>query len=363
MREAPAPTVESLVNTELMPKPSDVGATVGQWVEVKALSDVDLNGVGIDRANDTAGASVIASPSCVHLAAGEYGVFARSSDTSMNGGLTTVGTFTFSLNPTANPDVQLVYGATVLDAVTWTTSTTGRSKNLDPDFTTTSGNDDQAAFCDSTVVYGTADRGSPGAPNEQCAAVVPPGQCDDNGQLRPIRKPTGTNLVITEVLANPAGTASGVDAAQEWFEIKNVGGTDFDLNGLILKNSLTSTTTYPIQVSACKNVPANAYALFAHHTDTALNGGLAAGSVDVTFTFSLGNSTGAIQILDGTTLLDSISWPTATYAPDGKSRQLQPAMTDTVSNDDHLNFCTSLPGQIYGSAANVGTPKLPNVCM
>ncbi len=362
MRATIAPTVGSLVITEFMPKPTDVSATVGQWLEVKAITDVDLNGVGVDRANDTAGASVVTSPECVHLSAGEYGIFARSSDTSMNGGLTTIGTFSFSLNPTANADVQLVYGATVLDAVTWAASTSARSKNLDPDFETTSGNDDQAAFCDSQTIYGTADRGSPGEANEQCAAVTPPGMCDDNGTLRAIRKPTGTNLVITEVLANPAGTATGVDAAQEWFEIKNVGSTDFDLNGLILKNSLTSTTTYPIQVSACKNIAAGAYGLFAHHTDPTLNGGLP-NSVDITFTFSLGNSTGAIQILDGLTLLDSISWPTATYAPDGKSRQLQPAMTDTVSNDNHLNFCSSLATQIYGTAANVGTPKAVNVCM
>lgn len=373
MRDAVPPSVGDIVITEFMPKPSAVGATVGQWVEVTALKDLDLNGVGIDRANDSSAADVINSPSCVHMTAGSYALFARSSDMSMNGGLTTVGTFDFSINPTSNADLQIVLGATVIDAVTWATSTTSRSKQLDPDFMTSSGNDDQASFCDAQTTYNAPDRGTPGAANEQCPAVAPPGMCLDNNVPRAIRKPQNlTDLVITEVLANPAGTMTGVDAAQEWFEIKNVGTMDFDLNELILKNSTSPTATgYPIQIAACKNVAPNAYALFAHHTDTALNGGLV--GVDVTFTFSLGNSTGAVQFYDGTTLLDSFSWPTATYARDGQSRQLKPANTNTTDNDvasapscatagQPCYFCDGQAGQVYGSAANLGTPKAANVC-
>ena len=69
------------------------------------------------------------------------------------------------------------------------------------------------------------------------------------------------------------------------------------------------------------------------------------------------------RLEDGLTLLDSITWPTATYSPSGKSRQLQPAMTDTLSNDNHLNFCTALDTQTYGTANNHGTPKAVNACM
>lgn len=359
MRAAVPPGIGDLVITEFMPKPSQVSATVGQWVEVKALADVDLNGVGIDRANDTAGAAVISSASCVHLAAGSYGLFARSSDATMNGGLTTVGTFGFSINPTATPDVQIVLGATVIDSVTWAASTSGRSKSLDPDFTTSTANDDQASFCDGQAVYNGTDHGTPGLPNEQCGAIAPAGMCDDGGTLRAIRKPAASALVITEFLANPLGTATGVDAAQEWFEIKNTSGADFDLNDLLMKGS--GTTTYPIQSAACINVAAGAYALFAHDKSAANNGGLPA--VDATFTFALGNSTGSITILDGTTVLDAITWPTATSGPDGKSRELQPANTNTVDNDLSTNFCTALAGQTYGTAGNLGTPKAVNACM
>jgi hypothetical protein len=367
MREAVPPAVGDIVITEFMPKPDAVGATVGQWVEIKAMKDLDLNGVGIDRANDSAGADVINSPTCVHMAANSYALFARSGDMSMNGGLTTVGVFDFSINPTTNADVQITLGATVIDAVTWAVSTTGYSKQLDPDFTTASGNDDQATFCDGQTTYNMngmgTDRGTPGADNAQCPAVAPPGMCLDNGTPRAIRKPAAGNLVITEVLANPATTMAGVDAAQEWFEIKNIGGTDFDVNELILKNSTSPTApSYPIQTANCKNVAANGYLLFAHSTDMATTG---LTGVDVTFTFSLGNSTGAVQFYDGTTLLDSFSWPTATYARDGQSRQLKVANTNTTDNDDAsvvANFCDGQPGQTYGATANVGTPKAANVC-
>jgi hypothetical protein len=353
MREAIAPGVGDLVITEFMPRPTDVSATVGQWVEVRAMVDVDLNGVTIDRANDTAGGDTITSPNCVRLAAGEYAMLARSSDMAMNGGFTTVGTFDFSINPTTNPDLQLTINGTVIDAVTWTAATSARSKSLDPDFLTASGNDDPAAFCDGEAIYGTADRGSPGMDNAQCPTVTPAGMCDDNGTLRAIRKPAAGTLVITEFTADVVDTAG--DPTQEWFEIKNTGGTDFDLNELLMKGN--AVTTFPIMGPTCRNVAPGAYALFAHGTTN--NGGLPA--VDVTFTFALANSGGSITILDGTTVLDAVTWSTAVMA--GKSRQLQPAMTDTVSNDTAANFCHALATQTYGTAGNTGTPKAVNACM
>ena len=364
MREAVPPSAGQLVISEFMPKPGAVSATLGQWIEIHALAAVDLNGVGIDRANDTAGADVIDSPSCVPMAAGSYALLARSPDMTMNGGLTTVGTFDFSINPTSNADLQLVYNGAVLDAITWTTSTTSRSKSLDPDSLNANANDDPANFCDGQAIYNAPDRGTPGMANEQCPAVVPVGQCDDGGTLRAIRRPMGTDLVITEVLANPATTVTSEEATQEWFEIKNVGTGDFDLNELVIKPSATATPTQTttVTVAACKNVAAGGYALFARNLDSGTNGGLA--GADVVFTFSLGNSTGGVFVYsnDGTTLLDSISWPTTTYAPAGKSRELIPANTNTTDNDNHLNFCSALDTETYGTAGNHGTPKADNTC-
>lgn len=361
MRPAVAPDVGDLVITEVMPKPAAVSATVGQWFEVRAMKSVDLNGVGLDRANDSSGATVLSSASCIHLDAGQYAVFARSDDMTMNGGLSTAGTFSFSLNPTTvPPEVQVVYGATVIDSVAWTTSSTGRSLALDPDFTDATGNDTPGNFCNGATMYNMTangtDYGTPGKDNEQCAAQPQPGQCLDNGVPRAIVKPAADALVINEFLANAAGT--GTDPAQEWFEIVNVGTAAFDLNGLGLQGN--TTTINVIQSVDCKPVAPNGFALFAHSTMN--NGGLM--NVDATFTFSLAQSSGKIQVLDGTTVLDAITWPSSPAQGDGIASQLKPTATTTTGNDDPASFCPATAAQQYSAdAANYGTPRAANVCL
>ncbi len=359
MRDAVPPSTGDLVITEIMPKPSANSATTAQWFEVLAKKDLDLNGVGLDRANDTASPTVISSTSCIHMAAGSYGVFARSADMAANGNLTPLATFAFSINPSATPDVQLVYGATVIDAVSWTTSTTGKSLSLDPDFTDASSNDVPSNYCDGQTIYYTntattpkSDLGTPGAANEQCTAVAQPGMCLDAGTPRPIVKPTVGQLVITEALANPAGT--GGDAMFEWVELLNTGAAAFDLNELSVK--ATSGSPYQILSSDCISVPAAAYALLAHSADPLVNGGLPV--VDATFPSSINLAT-AFTVSDGATVIDTATWGTAS---DGKSRELQPAMLTSVANDTSTNFCSALAAQTYGATANLGTPKALNAC-
>src|SRR5262249_36644327 len=158
----------------------------------------------------------------------------------------------------------------------------------------------------------------------------------DKGTPRAIVKPAAGQLVITEFLADAAGT--GNDGTQEWFEIKNTGAAAFDLNGLKLQGSTTTVNT--VSSADCKSVAPGAYALCAHGTDPATNGGLPA--VDATFTFSLvqqGN--GAISISDGTTVIDAVSWSSGIQ--DGASRQLDPGLTTSAANDDPANFCNALP--------------------
>jgi hypothetical protein len=357
MRTAVPPAIGDLVITEIMPKPKVVSATVGQWFEIEAMTDVDLNGVGLDRANDALAAEVIESADCVHMAAGTFAVFARSDDMTANGGLSALATFTFSLDPTANADVEVVYGDDVIDQVTWTSSTSGASLQLDPGKTDAASNDDPANFCDGTVAYDTvgtaSDLGTPGAINNSCSAVPDPGQCNDGGVIRDIVPPVAGQLVISELLPNAAGV--GTDPTQEWFELANTGSASFDLNELGFEGG--TQTISVLHLADCKPVAPGGFALFAHSTDPAVNGGLPA--VDATFTFPLSTK---LSVYTGATLLDAVTLVTPLPA-DGTSRQVKPGELTTTGNDDAANFCDAVPAQKYGSAANYGTPKAANVCM
>nr|WP_223646492.1 lamin tail domain-containing protein [Corallococcus sp. EGB] len=165
------PTVGSLVLTEFMADPAAVPDAQGEWVEVLALREVDLNGVTL--ANES-GSSVLESPLCLSMKAGGFAVLARSDDASRNGGLPSVlGTFAFGLGNGAGAHVlKLSAQGTVLDSVAFTSAASpGVSSQLDARVRDATGNDAAGAFCatPSGVTYGAGDRGTPGRENRRCA--------------------------------------------------------------------------------------------------------------------------------------------------------------------------------------------------
>ncbi|MDB4956463.1 MAG: hypothetical protein JWO36_4032 [Myxococcales bacterium] len=346
LRDAVVPQVGDLVITEIMANPSKVSAAVGQWFEIKVLRDVDLNSLAIGRAGSVP--DVIASPDCIHVTAGSYVVFARTQDAAMNGGVPpgfVLGTFSFALAG----ELELAVGATVLDAVSWTRSTSGRSLQLDPSLTDPIANDLEANFCDSTMAYGAGDFGSPGAQNATCTSQPSPGMCDDAGTMRAIAKPVAGKLVITEVMPNPAGD----ETKREWFEITNIGTTPFDLNELGRDRDNDTRAPDVIHAASCKRLAPGAFALFARSTDPVVNAMLPA--VDATFGFTMVNSGGNVEVLDGTTVLDRVTWTTTA---DGISRQLAPAHMTTTDNDVLASFCAGTTP--FGDGTNAGTPKAAN---
>lgn len=356
-RDAVPPGVGDLVITEIMAKPKQLSAVAAQWFEVFAQTDLDLNGVTIERASDAnVEPEVIAANECMHLAAGSYAVFARSEDSAQNGQLTPHAAFSFSLNPDGDPGLQLVYGGEVIDRVIWNASTSGAAWQLDPGKTDAVANDELSSFCDATTVYELAggNKGSPGAANPPCPRRVGQGECMDGARVRPIVKPLTGQLVITEFLANASG--SGSDAMQEWFEVANTGATPFDLNGLTVSSATAKSV---VDAMDCTSVAPASFALFAHSTDPAINGGLP--RVDATFAFPLANRDGALSVADGTAMLDRIAWTTPGQR-DGASRQLQPTYMTAIDNDREDHFCVA-EGNPYGPDGNIGTPRAPNVCV
>jgi hypothetical protein len=370
MRDVVPPGVGDLVITEVMTNPQAVSDTVGEWFEVKAMNDVDLNGIGLDRAGDSSNPSVVSSPDCLRLTRGSYAVFAKSDDMTMNGGLpagSVLGTFSFSLvdgSASSPGDVQILSQGNVIDAVSWTDANAGKALQLDPDFTDSVSNDMETNFCDAQQPYGDGDLGTPAADNDQCATQTPPGMCDDNGTLRAIVPPAMGSLVITEVMPHPALHNSG---PAEWFEITNTGAAAFDVNGLGLDRAGDTRKPDVISGSRCISVPPAGFALFARGTDPATNGGLPA--VDATFGLSMVDSGGNVQVVDPascaatspydcTTIFDNVTWMTTAS---GVSKQVPPGMYTTTANDDPAIFCPGVAP--YGADGNKGTPKAENACM
>ena len=357
MRAIDSPLAGDLVITEVMPDPAKTADNLGEWFEAKVIRDVDLNGLGLDRAGDSAKPDLIADASCLHVTAGSVIAFAHSADAAVNGGLpsgSVKGTFKFALvaGSAASPgDVQILAGTTVVDAVTWTRSSAGKSLQLDPTRTDPVSNDQPSNFCDGSQPYGAGDLGTPAAANAACVLLPPPGTCMDGSTNRAIAKPTPGQLAISEFLANPANVTGFTDAQREWFEIVNTGATAFDLNGLGVVGK--SGTPAIVSSAACLSIAPGAYGLFARSGDATANAMLPAPSA--TFSFSLVDTNGAIQILDGATVLDAVSWTSVTP---GVATQLDPAHLTAADNDIAASFCKATAP--YGDGTNLGTPMAAN---
>jgi hypothetical protein len=367
IRSVVSPGVGDLVITEVMPSPSKVTDSAGEWFEVTAKASFDLNNLLLDRASDSSNPNAVNAFDCIRVNAGDTIVFARSSDSLVNGGITGVtATFTFTLlgGSVASPgDVRILAGTTVIDSIAWTSSRSGKALQLDPDFTTAVGNDTEANLCDSAATYGLGDFGSPGIANAQCPVVLQPGECLDNGAARPIQEPAvATDLVITEVMANPSLTPT--ETTQEWLEITNVGTASFDLNGLGVDRANDTVAPTVIADNICRPLAPNTLALLARSTTN--NGGLP--TPDATYTLTLVNTSGEVRIVDPSTcatttpfactgVYDSISYGSPA---DGISTQVKPGFFTTTGNDNSANFCTTT--NTYGDNTNRGTPRLANVC-
>ena len=311
MRATVPPVPGDLVLTEVMPQPSG-DDNLTEWFEVLVARDIDLNDVGLDRAGDSSAPKILTSEDCLSVTAGTFLVFAKSTDMLMNGGLPPVtDTFSFSLvnGSAATPgDVQIVLGTTTLDAFAWTRSSGDESLQVDPDFATAADNDLEANWCNGQTAYnGAGDLGTPGAANEQCAVVVPPGMCIDegSGNPRPIVSPAAGQIAITEWMPNPALVS---DTAGEWLEIHAL--ADFDLNGLQVGDSALATTPV-VTATTCVPITNGAYAVFAQGADPLANGMLPPVAGVFPSGVDLVNTNGTVQVGIGGTALDTKTYPSA----------------------------------------------------
>ncbi len=355
-REIVPPQLGDLVISETMAHPaSPPGSADGEWLEVAVLADIDLNGLQLGQAEvDTGPKSVsqtLTSTDCLHVTAGSYVLFARNSDTAMNGGLPPVN-FPLEFGLTDSTDGAFIgYDDSPLDVVTWTSSATGTARSLDNTSLDPTTNDDDRFWCDAVDDYGTAGmQGTPGAANPACDIAPPAGMCYlPGGGMRATVKPTAGQIAINEWMAAPSVT----DANGEWLEL--LAKADFDLNGLELGQAETTgpkSVSQTLTSNFCLAVTSGDLILLARNATEADNGGIPPANINFILGFGLTNNDDGVFVgIDGG-VLDTRTW---SASPSGASCQVDPA--------DGTSLC--LPptdGSATYGAGGDGTPAATNVC-
>ena len=154
----------NIVISEIMPNPSAVSDSYGEWFEVYNADSVshDLNGWVIkDNDSDDHTISVATS---LNIEPGEYLVFARNDDSTANGGFAADYEYSgFDLDNNDPDEVVLVDTAqNIVDQVAYTTAfpfSSGASMYL---LDMASDNNDATNWTASTIPYGDGDLGTPG---------------------------------------------------------------------------------------------------------------------------------------------------------------------------------------------------------
>lgn len=353
LRPVDPPALGELVITEVHANPSAVGDADGEWFEIHALADFDLNGLEIGKLVGDPAEETMLDPACMPVSAGEYVVVAKSEDPTVNGGVPfeVIRWITDMSFTNSSGSLWLGVGGEVLDAVTWGSVGDGKATQLDPDSLTPEANDALTNWCPATLPYGDGDLGSPGLANEECPIEAPEGQCvdPDTDELRDIDPVAQGDLVITELLANPDVVDDG---AGEFIELLAIGSGD--LNGLQIgkaggwEDQLASGT--------CLEVIAGSYVVLAHEADPSVNGGLP--QVDAVFDMALNNSGSDLmigfEVAQGQVeVWDQVTWPTS---PTGKSRSFGGDL-NVLANDDEAAWCEGVG--VYGDG-DEGTPGAAN---
>ncbi len=153
------------------------------------------------------------------------------------------------------------------------------------------------------------------------------------------------DLVVSEVLANPAAVS---DTAGEWLELYNRGSSQFDINGMVLRdhgsNSHTIATAAPLLIDP------GAYLVLGRNGDADANGGYTPDYVYRDFT--LANSSDSIILEWGQQTIFELSYSsTDGFGDSGISMQLGSIGEQITAS----NYLPSDATMTFG-AGDLGTP-------
>lgn len=308
-----------LLVTEIMADPLGGSSTL-PWFEVYFPGGGGIGGLEV-----RAGSGTIFTVSS-DTEVGEYVVFGAS-ELAVPGGVDVVWPSGFSIDPSAD-SIQLT-GATLVDRVSYDSTdgwplSPGVSIVLSIFGLETGENDDSAEWCASPVEYDAGVFGSPGAPNGTCGGPVGRG-----------------DLVITEIMVDGRPRPGG---REQWFEIYNAGGEEFDIGGT---RFVTSGGSFAVGGGTL--LGDGEYFVFGYDVTVA-------GGPDYLYGTELpfdprGDT---LSIWVGSTLIDEVDFTTDGDWPydTGVSMQLDGVGAD---NSDALNWCASTAAY-PGFDTNLGTP-------
>lgn len=338
LRAASPPGPGDLVITEVMADPAVVDDRGGEWFEVLANRAVDLQGLVIQSREGTHQTS-LEGAACLPVAAGVRIVFARNPDPSQNGGLPTAHPYGGVSLTNGAGDLSLLHAGRVLDSVRWVSTTPGVAHSYYQPEPSSDGNDDLQHWCEAASEFGDGDLGTPGAPNPPCAMGPSVADaCEQDGVLRPIVPPAPGELLLSEIMANPAAEP---DTAGEWFEV--YARAPVDLNGLGVGPTPERITS--LVSERCLRIAAGEYAAICRATSS-LPGAL----VELP-NLSLVNTGGALVLVSVGKAIDEYAWASA---PAGVSLCREVESTSAP-------WSLADTAQSYG-AGDHGTPGKENTC-
>ncbi|MBM4318495.1 MAG: hypothetical protein FJ125_00690, partial [Deltaproteobacteria bacterium] len=194
------------------------------------------------------------------------------------------------------------------------------------------------------------------ARNRTTVPATAPNQPHSFTVLPPVARPVPGDLIITEIMADPAAVA---DSAGEWFEIHVAAAHELELSGLRISDE--TSNAFVVQGSL-RGQPGD-HLVFGRNADPLVNGGVV---VDYAYGagMSLANSADQIILtsLDGQPL-DQVAYDFAGGWPQagGASLQLDGGLDPRqVDNADAAHWCKASVPIHAGAPADLGTPGTAN---
>lgn len=246
--------------TEVMTNPQAVIDPDGEWVEIHNNTDatITLNGIVFKSADGDY--HQVVSASILTVEPGGFYVFGSNTDMDTNGGASVDYLWSGISLSNETDDLELYSDSTLsvlIDSLAWDDGftmpdTAGASMMVDPANYSAVLNDDTAAWCAATEVWGsdpTADKGSPNSDNELCSTFDhdgdgfsgDDGDCDDtNDTVYPGAyegDPTLDNDCDGVVEEAPFAVAELITTAEACSDFQLSGASSYDNQGSALTYS------------------------------------------------------------------------------------------------------------------------------